>query len=188
MIDNGLWMGLATIFAVFLGPLIAVYATRYMDNRRADKARKVEIFRTLMRTRGIPTRLHWDHVGALNLVEVEFIKYPAVIQAWKCYLSILRKELPPLEQKDHFDAFIREREELLTKLIDEIAKTIKIEVPQLEILRGNYVPQAWDDNEWEKQLVRRGLVNVLHGKTPIQFQPYQSQQGQSPHPSPPNSR
>ena len=75
MTDNGLWMGLATVLAVLVGPVIAVLITRYFDNRRADEARKLDIFRTLMRTRRLP--LHWDHVGALNLVEVEFIDYPA---------------------------------------------------------------------------------------------------------------
>ena len=54
-------MGLATIAAVFLGPIFAVLLTRYIDYRRADKARKLDIFRTLMRTRKMS--LNWEHVG-----------------------------------------------------------------------------------------------------------------------------
>jgi hypothetical protein len=41
-----------------------------------------------------------DHVGALNLVEVEFIKSREVIAAWKAYLKNLGEPIPPVEQKD----------------------------------------------------------------------------------------
>lgn len=137
MTDDGLWMGLATIVAVFLVPVFAVLAARHMDDRRADKARKLDIFRTLMWTRGI--RLDREHVGALNLVEVEFIDCPDVMNAWKAYLANLGEEIPSIEQKNRHDAFIKERNSLLTKLIDEIAKVLKIKVTQLDILEGNYV-------------------------------------------------
>ena len=186
MTDDGLWMGLATIVAVFLGPVFAVLAARHMDNRRADKARKLDIFRTLMRTRGL--QLHWEHVGALNLVEVEFIDCPGVVNAWKEYLANLGEEIPVIEQKNRHDAFIKKRNSLLTKLIDEIAKALKIKVPQLDILEGNYVPLGWANDEWEQQLVRRGLINVLHEKSPIHIHPYQPLQEQNPYPPPPDTK
>ena len=184
MTDNGLWMGLATIAAVVLGPVIAVWITRRIDEQRADKSRKLDIFRTLMRTRRM--QMHWDHVGALNLVEVEFIDHPGVVKAWKDHLTNLGEQPPPIEQKEGFDVFIRKRESLLTKLIDEIAKVINIKVTQLDILEGNYVPRGWNDAEWEQQLLRRRLIDVLYGKAAIPIQQHQPQQGQSPHPPPPN--
>ena len=185
MTGSGLWMGLATIVAVVLGPVIAVLITRYMDNLRADKARKLDIFRTLMRTRRM--QLHWEHVGALNLVEVEFIDHPKVVDAWKAYLANLGEELPPIEQKDRYDRTLMMREKLLTTLIDEIAKVLKIEIKQLDILEGNYMPQGWADEEWEQKLVRRGLINVLYGRASIPIQPLQSQQEQNPYPPPPDT-
>lgn len=182
MTDSGLWMGLATIVAVLPGPVIAVCITRYLDDRRADKARKLDIFRTLMRTRGM--RLHWEHVGALNLVEVEFIDHPKVVNAWKAYLDNLREEPPPIERKDLHDKTVKTREKLLTTLIDEIAKVLEIEIKQLDILEGNYMPQGWADDEWEQKLVQRGLINVLHRKTSILIQPHQEQ---NPYPPPPDT-
>ena len=179
-------MGLATIVVVFLGPVFAVLTARYLDKLRADKERKLDIFRTLMRTRGV--RLHWEHVGALNLVEVEFIDHPAVVNAWKEYLTNLGEALPAIEEKDRFDSVLRKRGALLTRLIDEIAKVLGIEVKQLDILEGNYVPQGWDDAEWEQQLVRRGLINVLYGKASIPIQPHQPQQQQNPYPPPPTAK
>ena len=185
MTDDGLWMGLATIVAVFLGPVFAVLAARHMDNRRADKARKLDIFRTLMRTRGLTS--HWEHVGALNLVQVEFIDCPVVVNAWKAYLANLGEEIP-IEQKNRHDAFIKKRNSLLTTLIDEIAKVLKIKVTQLDILEGNYVPLGWADEEWEQQLVRRGLINVLYGRASIPIHADQPQQEQNPYPPPPDTK
>ena len=186
MTDDGLWMGLATIVAVFLGPVFAVWVARHMDTRRADEARKLNIFRTLMCTRGLP--LDRDHVGALNLVEVEFIDCPDVVKAWKAYLANLGGEVPPIEQKDRHDAFIKKRNSLLTKLIDEIAKVLKINVTQLDILEGNYVPQGWANEEWEQQLVRRGLINVLYERASIPTHAHQPQQEQNPYPPPPATK
>ena len=184
MIESGLWLGLATIVAVFAGPILAVLTSRYLDQGRVAKERKLDIFRALMRTRGM--RLHQEHVGALNLVEVEFANHPDVVEAWKNYLTHLGEELPPIEQIDRHDAANRKRDALLTALIDAIAKAVGIKVEQLDILEGNYVPKGWNDMEWEQQLARRGLIDVLYGKASISVQQGHGQQEQSPYPPPPD--
>ena len=92
-----LWIGIATIAAVVIGPILALMITRIIDDQRAAKARKLDIFRSLMKTRRMP--VHFEHVGALNLVEVEFIENREVIAAWKSYLSNLGEQLPPIEEK-----------------------------------------------------------------------------------------
>ena len=160
-------MGVVTILAIVVGPVIAVLVTRKMDQERSDKARKMDIFRTLMRTRGLP--IHWDHVGALNLVEVEFINHPEVIQAWTKYLDHLN-ERPPIEQAQQFEAFVKKTPALLTTLIDAIAKALDIKIGQLDILRGNYVPSGWSTDEDEQRWLRRGLLNALSGKVSIPIQ------------------
>ena len=185
MTADALWLGGFTIVAILLGPVLAVLITRWIDNWRAQRARKLDVFRALMRTRGMP--LHWDHVGALNLVEVEFIKHPEVLKAWNGYLRHLGEDLPPIERKDLHDQLAREREELRTKLISEIAKVLGIKVEQLEILKGNYVPQGWADEEWEQRLVRRGLIDLVHGRTSIAVRPHATEQSTSPYPPPPDA-
>lgn len=179
------WIGFATIIAVMVGPVLAVWITRIIDERRASKQRKFDIFRTLMRTRKLP--IHVDHVGALNLVEVEFVNNGNVINAWKKYLANLSETLPPVEEKDRFDDACKKRDSLLTKLISEIAKVLKIRIEQIDILEGNYIPQGWHDDDWEQRLVRRGLINVLSGKTPIMIQAPQASQRTSPYPPPPDN-
>lgn len=180
MTDGEFWLAVVTVFAVLVGPIAAVIVTRIIDDRRADQTRKYDIFRTLMRTRMMP--IHFEHVGALNLVEVEFIKHPAVIKAWKDYLTNLGETFPPPEEKEKSDAALKKRNSLLTKLISEIAKVLRVNVEQLDILEGNYIPRGWNDDDWEQKLVRRGLINVLHGRAPIVIQP---QQANSPYPPPP---
>lgn len=183
MTAGELWIGISTIIAVVMGPILAVLITRIIDDQRAAKARKLDIFRSLMKTRRMP--VHFDHVGALNLVEVEFIDHGEVISAWKNYLANLGEELPPIEQKDKYDTAIKKRDSLHTKLIHEISKVLKLRVEQLDILEGNYVPQGWHDDHWEQRLARRGLINVLYGKAPITIQPQQPPQVQGPYPPPP---
>ena len=80
----------------------------------------------------------------------------------------------------------RERQDLLTKLISEIAKVLDIEMEQLKILRGNYVPQGWADEEWEQRLSRRGLLDLVCGRTSIAVRLDAPRQLASPYPPPPD--
>ena len=183
MTDGFPWLALATIFAVVIGPIIAVLTARYLEIQRANRERKLDIFRALMRTRGL--RQHWEHVGALNLVEVEFINHSAVVDAWKAYLTNLENELPAMEHKERFDKAIKDRDMLLTKLIGEIAEVLGIRVTQLDILGGNYVPQGWNDAEMEQLLVRRGVLDVLFGRASVPVKLHETQPNNSPYPPPP---
>jgi Family of unknown function (DUF6680) len=177
------WMAVATIVAVLLGPIIAVWVTRYFDDRKEVRARRMDIFRTLMRTRKIP--IHFDHVGALNLVEIEFAKDSKVIAAWKDYLRNLGERLPPEADNDTQNALFKKRESLLTKLIYEISQVLQFKVEQLAILEGNYIPQAWNDDEFEQRIMRRAFLDVLDGRRPVSIRPYTPPQGVGPYPPAP---
>ena len=56
----------ATIFAIVYGPIKAVKITRELDDKRAKEQRRLDLFRTLMRTRQV--QLDAEHVYSLNLV------------------------------------------------------------------------------------------------------------------------
>ena len=115
---------------------------------RADKDRKYDIFRTLMRTRMVP--LPWEHVGALNLVEVELIEHTEVVQAWKAYLENLAQPVPSYND-DIYNRSRQDRDALLTSLLDKIAQALDIKISQLDILQGNYVPRGWSDDNQEQR-------------------------------------
>jgi hypothetical protein len=74
-----------TIVALVAGPVMSVFITRYLDDTRAYKSRRMDVFRTLMRTRR--TVLSPEHIGALNLVEIEFAKDPSVLTAHKALFT-----------------------------------------------------------------------------------------------------
>ena len=62
-------MGL-TLFAIFFGRIAAVQAKMWIQRETEKRNRKLEIFKTLMRTRGNP--LSPEHVFALNTIILEF--------------------------------------------------------------------------------------------------------------------
>ena len=107
-------------------------------------------------------------------------------RSWKKYLANLseKNRRRPL-RKTRKTLSEKKRDALLTKLIDEIAKSLKFRVEQLDILEGNYVPQGWNDDDWEQRLVRRGLIEVLHGRRPLTVQPFAAQNQNSPYPPAP---
>lgn len=163
----GIWMGIATIVAVILGPILAVCVTRYIDESRLKQTRRMDVFRTLMRTRRM--RLNPDHVGALNLVEIEFYGENAVIESWKAYWTHLRQALPvdPNQQQQ----FLRDQEGLLTKLLHAIAKTLEFNIEQLEIFEGGYVPQGWVDDDQSVRVMRALILEILNGRRGLPIVP-----------------
>ena len=174
-------LGVATVFAVIAGPTAAVSVTRIIDDSRAQKNRRMEIFRTLMRTRRMP--LHFEHVGALNLIEVEFATENPVIDAWKAYLSNLSEMLS--EQENQRYEMLERRSKLLAKLIHSIASVVKIDIQQLDILEGNYVPQAWEDDDWRQRAAQNLMIELLLGKRAINVRPETERKKNSPYPPPP---
>ena len=70
-------------------------------------------------------------------------------------------------------------------MISEIAGVLKLNVEQLAILKGNYLPQGWLDEDWEQRLVRRHLLSVLSGRSAILIRPDPGATEQGPYPAQP---
>ncbi len=174
-----------TLIAILLGPVLGVFIARFIDDYKDVKNRRMEIFRILMRTRG--SRLSYDHVGALNLVEVEFFEQEKIITAWKDYLTEL--SIPFSEEENERFLKSQKLNELLTKLIHEIAKVLNLKIEQLDILRTNYSPQGWQNDEDQQRYLRILLINLLggHGALPVQVRETIEDDGNSPFPPSPYS-
>jgi hypothetical protein len=167
IMDPSIYMGIATIVAVLVGPIAAVWVTRHIDESRLKQTRRMDVFRTLMRTRRM--RLNPDHVGALNLVEIEFYGENPVIESWKGYWTHFRQSLPvdPNQQQQ----FLRDQEGLLTKLLHAIAKTLQFNIEQLEIFEGGYVPQGWIDDDQSVRIMRALILEILNGRRGLPIVP-----------------
>ncbi len=174
-------INVVTIIALFLGPLVAVWIARRMEDRRAKHERRMSVFRALMSTRS--NALSFDHVSALNLVEIEFYDNPEVVKKWKAYFDDL-VEYPRLEDEKiseglsdaeiarrqaNYDKRVKEgRSKLLTELLYEMAQVLGYEkIKVLEILEGSYFPQGWGRIEAEQGLIRQYAIDLYFGRTAL---------------------
>lgn len=151
------------ISAVLLGPIIAVQLTRHLDNKKEERERKLQVFKTLMATRAYI--VSWDHVVALNRIDLEFDKdnkkEKAVIEAWKAYLDLLGDKSIAPEQ------WTVKRVDLLVELLHKMAQVLNYDFDKTHIKNSSYSPVAHGNTEEEQQALRAGLLQVLDGKRPI---------------------
>lgn len=170
-----------TLLAIIAGPITAVFATRYMDDRKERHERRMNVFRVLMRTRRVPTSA--EHVGALNLIEIEFAKDVDVLTAWRDLFSHFARqharrsdEIAPQNvtgsDRNSPDArfsqrLADERQRLLAKLLHAMAKALDFKIEQLEIFEGGYTPQGWEDEYVEQRLVRSFLLDLYSGRSTL---------------------
>jgi hypothetical protein len=73
----------AIVAATFLGPVFAVLITRWRDQMREIRARRMYVFRELLATRR--QNITADHVTALNLIEIDFYGVKPIQGAWRAY-------------------------------------------------------------------------------------------------------
>jgi hypothetical protein len=81
------WTDYAIIAATFFGPIFAVQAQSFLDRRRERNRRQLDVFRTLMTMRAVPTAP--AAVEALNAVPIEFNGHTKIVNAWKVYFDHL---------------------------------------------------------------------------------------------------
>ncbi len=154
------------ITAVLIGPIIAVRLTRYLDNKKEIRERKLNIFKTLMATRSYT--VSWDHVLTLNRIDLEFDtnnkKEKAVIEAWKAYLDLLgNKEMPP-------EQWATRRVDLLVDLLHTMAKDLDYDFDKTHIKNSSYSPMAHGEIEDFQKALRKGVIDLLDGKKAIPMQ------------------
>lgn len=170
-----------TIIALVGGPIAAVLVTRHLDDKRQYASRRMDVFRTLMRTRR--TVLHPDHIGALNLVEIEYSNDKHVLTAWKALFTNFGSSQGRLEAEkidgltDASDIERRnqifgtrlgqERQTLLAKLLHAMAKALGFKIEQLEIFEGGYTPQFWANIEIDQETIRKYVVDLAKGRNVV---------------------
>lgn len=151
-----LYLGIAVVVATLMGPVLAVMVTRYIDEARAQKARQLEIFRAMMRTRN--AALFPDHVNALNQVEIEFHRVLDVMTAHREMMRFMNTPSPPDER------WGQRHRSYLTKLLSAMAKELGYDFEQLDVLEGGYYPSGWGQAEEQQLGIRLGLIELLSGK------------------------
>ncbi|MCD9528132.1 DUF6680 family protein [Photobacterium carnosum] len=151
------------ILAVFLGPIVAVQLTKYLDAKKDKRQRKLDIFKTLMTTRSYSTS--WDHVMTLNRIDLEFersnSREKAVIEAWKQYLDLLGDKTITGEQ------WGTKRIELLVELLYKMALVLDYDFDKTHIKNSSYSPVVHGNIDMQQAKIREGLIDILEGKRQI---------------------
>jgi hypothetical protein len=157
-----------TIAAVLLSPVIALYVQRQIDRYREKRDRKLNVFRSLMLTRG--AKFAPAHIDALNAIEVEFHggseQEKKVVRAWRDYCEHLYA-FPKKKDAAQVDAWGVRGDDLFVDLLFEMAKALDYDFDKQVIRRNAYMPQLYGDMEQEIHALRRGAVEVLEGKRPL---------------------
>lgn len=155
------------IVSVLLAPLVAVQVQKRLESFREDKARKLNVFKTLMATRA--ATVSPQHVQALNMIDLEFqgARYRGVTEAWKTYLDHLYHF--PKEDEKQQPLWEERRSDLLTKLLIEMGKSLDYTFDEVHVKRGIYLPEAHAKSATEDELIRGGLIKLLYGKANLKM-------------------
>lgn len=175
------WIDIINFIAIIAGPILAVWVEKMRQERADARDRKLAVFRSLMRTRRL--RLDPEHVGALNLVDLEFYGCARVIQALEAYMDNLSGPIPP---ESEIDRFTSRRTDLLISLIFEIGKELKFSFDKKDLEKSSYGPAAW---QTEQDTARQNLIYVnemLSGKRALPVTAMQPPSA-NPFPPPPSS-
>jgi hypothetical protein len=174
----------ATIVAIYLGPIRAVKISRDNDKLREAHRRKFSIFSNLMKTR----RMILDplHVSSLNIVEVEFHGHADIIRAYRAYLDYLNKPIQLNPSSPEADNFFRERDDLLFDLIHAIGGQLGYSYDKRDLRKFSYAPQGWQNVETEQQTFRRLIIELLSGRRPLPIKDFIASDVNDKFPPPPN--
>lgn len=129
-------IGVISIIAILVSPLIAVQVTRYLDDKKAEKERQMEIFRILMGQRGLTPRTD-EYIVALNQIDPVFHRVPTVRSAYAELYKATSPNSPELYDSGKY----------LIILLQEMAKHLKFyNLRDLDIDKY-YSPQTRADGQ-----------------------------------------
>ena len=149
-----------TMSAILLAPLVAIQVSVYLEKKREVRGTRLNVFRTLMATRG--SKLSVNHINALNMIDVEFYgkdkKLKNVVDAWKLYLNHLKN-------KGLSDEVWEQRgTELFEDLLDIMATCLDYDFDRVSIKETSYYPEGYGEIDEENRIIRKGLAGVFSGK------------------------
>jgi hypothetical protein len=173
----------AVVLATIVGPVSAVFITRWDDHRREARNRLLNVYRTLMATRKIA--ISPEHVGAINLVEVEFHGVKPVIEAWSSYITHLNSPSPPGATTAQVEAWEARRGELLSILLVKIAAHLGISKGEIEIMHGGYAPQGWVTRDQRLNTIQDYVIRLSQGQAIVPVNIMQQPTSNNPYPPAP---
>lgn len=93
--ETNITIGIFSIIAMLISPLIAVQVTKYLDKKEEEKKRQEEIFRILMGQRGLMPRTD-EYLIALNQIDVVFHNHESVRKAYAELYKVTKPNHPEI--------------------------------------------------------------------------------------------
>jgi len=153
-------IGILTIIAILRSPIIALRVQKKMEGLNNQKERKLDIFKTLMATRA--DTVSFDHVKALNMIDIEFYSDRTVTSAWEVYRDHLNS-FPQNTSEAKRELWDQGKAEKLAELLFEISKNLGYDFNKILLQKGVYAPLAHGLLNNEQASIRRGCVELLNG-------------------------
>lgn len=125
------------IIALLVAPIIAVIVGQFLQEKAQKRADKMQVFKTLMMTRGLSR--DYQMVAVLNTIEVVFADDKKVVDQWKKYHDSLCADF-----SDEFAAKKSNDERI--KLLEEMAKALKYKNIDWTTLQNPYIPNGMVDS------------------------------------------
>ncbi len=147
-------LDIINIIAIIVSPVVAVVVGQILQDRRKKRSDKMEIFKTLMISRG----LGWstESVKALNIIEVVFSDDQLVLDQWKIYYDRLCVEDPNETERLKIKA---EGD----KLLDVMAKSLGYkEKVTWETIQKPYMPKGLADNIIQQQQYQSAQLDIMN--------------------------
>ena len=157
-----------TIIAIILSPIFALQIQRNIEDRKEIKARKMQIFRTLMATRA--NRLSPAHIEALNMIDIEFYKNEKITNIWKSMLDNFANYPQDTNDKDYsvkLHSCVDKSDKLLVDLLLEMSKSLDYKFDEVHLKRNIYLPKGQVDIMMWQETIRHALGDILQGKRPF---------------------
>jgi hypothetical protein len=161
-----------TIIALIFGPVLAVIVSDRRSKKEEVARRKMHVFRTLMATR--TTNLYYNHIEALNLVEIEYFEDKDVMDYWRQY----RNHLDNKEYSDRdYPAWNGERQNKLNDMLYKMSLALGYSFDKSHIEKGVYYPVGYSEIESQQREIRSLLLELLSGKRqlPMKAEVYTNQ-------------
>lgn len=146
--------------ALVLGPTLGAAATigyAYLDR---TYQRRLDVFRTMMRN-----RRHWlsqEWIGSLNLISVEFSKYPAVITAYEALIERYSDAAWKGNEEDR-RRIVLDTESAASELLQRMAEAVKVALRGPDLRARPNTPYGWSTDEVQQRLSRDLAMQVLQG-------------------------
>jgi hypothetical protein len=152
------------VLAILLSPLIALQIGKLLEVLSSRNRRKEDIFNTLMETRA--QTLSYEHVRALNKIDVAFYKDKSVRESWGSYRDHLGSYPQNGDETDK-KIWTDKIPQKLADLLANMAKLLKYDFDETLLIKGAYIPSAHGLIENEQSVLRQALVEVFAFKHPL---------------------